>query len=93
MPLPPIVQDTYTVDQYRYIAGFLLRQRAGILQALQSVADPSAAEIPAWQDPQVRYFRDAESLTRMFLWQCGYPVEEGGMYDGEITWIYPASGP
>jgi len=93
LPLPPIVMEHYTVDQYRYIAGFLLRQRAGILQALESVTSGPASMIPLWQSPQARYYRDAESLTRYLLWVCGYGVEKNQMYTQEVQYVDPGFGP
>ena len=89
MPLPPIVMEQYTADQYRYIAGFILRQRRGVLLALQSVSNVAAAEIPRWQDPQIRYYEDLEAWSRFLLWVCGYPVEKGQNYMGDTISVYP----
>jgi hypothetical protein len=74
IPLPPIVQESYTREQKRYIAGYLLWMRAGTLAALESVSSPLASVMPEWQRKQVRYYQDAEAYSRYLLAEIGYDV-------------------
>lgn len=81
MRLAPVIQDVYTDGQRAYIAGFLIWYRAGMLKALESVSSDAARAIPGWQRQQIRYYQDAESVTRYLLYECGYPVAKDENWD------------
>jgi|SRR5579864_111896 len=90
--LTPVVGSDYSEEDLRVIAGYLLYYRAGILRALQSVSDTAAAQIPTWQEPQVRYFRDAEIVTRWLLSFTPYPVQKDELWDGRTYIPRPRLG-
>jgi len=90
--LPPVVSVEYSAEDWRVIAGFLLYLRAGVLRALQSVSDPIAEAIPVWQAKQVRYYVNAEKVTRWLLSYTPYPVEPYQLWDGRTYVDRPRLG-
>lgn len=81
--LAPVVKQTYTDEERAVIAGYLLRQRAGTLQALSSTE--RWMEITTDIGPQrgVKYYSNCESYSRFLLYWIGYTVNRKEMYAGE----------
>lgn len=79
--LAPVVKDQYTDEERAVIAGYLLRQRAGTLQALASSDRYATLDNGYAPVRQQRYYRDAESYSRFLLYWIGYEVQKGQLYN------------
>jgi hypothetical protein len=90
--LIPDVRVDYSPEDYQAIGGFLLYYRAGILQALRSVSDDVTKAIPGWRAKQIRYYRDAEAVTRWLLSYTPYPVDPYELWDGKTYIPRPRLG-
>lgn len=85
MQPPPLVQKVYTWDQYRAIAGFLIRQRESILTMIDMLQSGVADPIPEWRDETLAYWKHCEAFTRHLLHLTHYDVEKNKNYAGEIV--------
>lgn len=78
--LAPVVKQTYTDHERAVIAGYLLHQRAGTLQALSS-ANRGLQITTEWgTENQLRHYKTCEGYSRFLLYWIGYQVEKGQMY-------------
>lgn len=74
------------------MAGFILHFRRGFLQAAESSGVAAAQQIPEWSAETVRYYQDAEAVTRFLLYWIGYPVAKGQMWSPFYDAVYPPVG-
>lgn len=78
----PVVKQTYTDEERAIIAGYLLRQRAGTLEALASAKVSVTLYEVDYSINQRRYYRDAESYSRFLLYWIGYETPKDQLYPG-----------
>jgi hypothetical protein len=82
MLLAPVVQSAglYTPEEKAVIAGFLLRQRQGTLQALASSERGAQITTDIGQENQRRYYQICEAYSRFLLDKVGYQTAKNRMY-------------
>lgn len=80
--IPPWIPSYYTSQEEALIAGFLLKSRQAILNALQTVRSGPADQVPNWQGPLLEYYQAAEAYSRYLLWLAHYPTEKDQMWNG-----------
>jgi hypothetical protein len=64
------------------LQGFLLHWRTTFLAALESTQIAEADRIPMWKDSQYWYYRHAESVTRLLLFDLGIRLDRDRMPEG-----------
>lgn len=82
MNLPPVKSGPYTDEERALIASYLLWQRQGTLDALNSVGSAPPGGTENWGEGNQRYYKNAEAYSRFLLYWIGYKVPKGGMYTG-----------
>lgn len=80
--LAPVVKysTAYTDEERAIIAGYLLRQRQGTLDALASSVRGAEITTDIGQENQRRYYQICEAYSRFLLFWAGYQVEKNQMY-------------
>ena len=82
-PAPVALKPSqYTDDERAVIAGYLLAQRAGTLQALSSSELGAVITTDIGQEEQRRYYQVCEAYSRFLLYWIGYEVNKNQMYAG-----------
>lgn len=82
MQLAPVVRrgPQYSDEERAVIAGYLLQQRRGTLQALSSSSREMEIDTEFGRYNQLRYYQICEAYSRFLLYWIGYEVNKGQMY-------------